>query len=462
VLSVTTLGSFMAALDSNIVTIALPYMSTALSAGFSLLSWVLVGYLLAFSAFVLQAGKLGDIYGKRKVYLIGFAVFGVASALCGLSPDAYQLVAYRVLQGAGAAILLASGNPLIFASFPPKERGGAVGINSIAYAVGSVAGPVVGGALTAIDWRLIFYVNVPIAVAAIAVGRTRIPAGLSSKGPSVVRLNVLNSTILAGAIASVVLWLTLFDTRVLPFAILGVAAFAVAETKSKNPLLNRDLLKTRGFVYSVVALGLLFASYSGVVFVMSFYFQSVVGISPLTAGLWIAPTPLALAVVNPLAGRMFDRMRRPALLSIAGAILAFASLVLLSGAIATVTPGAEVVLLLAAIGVAGGMQWAPTISSALRFSKQETRGVANGTAFTLVNIGFATSIALVVSISTTALPPSLAEQIRSGSVTGLSQASAHLFDQGLSSAILGMAIVGVAALVFLILTASQQGEHFEA
>jgi hypothetical protein len=167
-------------------------------------------------------------------------------------------------------------------------------------------------------------------------------------------------------------------------------------------------------------------------------------------------------VVNPLAGRMFDRMRRPALLSIAGAILALASLVLLGGAIATITPGTEVVLLLAAIGVAGGMQWAPTISSALRFSKQETRGVANGTAFTLANIGFATSIALVVSISTAALPPSLAEQIRSGSVTGLSQASALLFDQGLSSAILGMAIVGVAALVFLILTARQQGEHFEA
>ena len=460
-LSVTTLGSFMAALDSNIVTIALPYMSTALSAGFSLLSWVLVGYLLAFAAFVLQAGKLGDIYGKKKVYLIGFATFGLASALCGVSPDAYQLVAYRVLQGVGAAILLASGNPLIFASFPPKERGAAVGINSVAFAVGSVAGPVVGGALTAVDWRLIFYVNVPIAVAAIAVARKRIPAGLNARGSSAVRLNIPNSVILAAAMASVILWLTLSEARVLPVAIAGVAAFLVAESRSKSPLLNKELLRTRGFVYSVVALGLVFASYSGVVFAMSFYFQSVAGFSPLTAGLWVAPTPLTLAVVNPLAGRMFDRMRTPALLSIVGAFLALASFVLLSGAIATLAPGAEVLLLLASIGVAGGMQWAPTISSVLRFSKQETRGVANGTAFSLVNIGNATSIALVVSISTTALPSSLAEQIRSGSVTGLIHASALLFDQGLSGAILGMAVVGAAALLCLILTAREQRRNFE-
>src|ERR1700730_19136897 len=101
VLYVTTLGAFMVALDSNIVTLALPEISRALSAGYSLLGWVLAGYLLALAALILEAGKLGDIYGKKKIYLIGFALFGGASALCGFSPDAYQLVAYRIIQGAG-------------------------------------------------------------------------------------------------------------------------------------------------------------------------------------------------------------------------------------------------------------------------------------------------------------------------------------------------------------------------
>ena len=136
ILSVTTLGAFMSALDANVVTIALPYISKDLSAGYSLLGWVLAGYVLAAAALVLQSGKMGDNYGKRSVYLIGFAIFGVSSALCGLSQSVYQLIAFRVVQGIGASIMIATGVPILFASFPPKERGTAVGINSVAWAWG--------------------------------------------------------------------------------------------------------------------------------------------------------------------------------------------------------------------------------------------------------------------------------------------------------------------------------------
>jgi MFS family permease len=126
----------MSALDSNIVTIALPNISKDLSAGYSLLGWVLAGYVLAVAALVLQSGKLGDNYGKKRIYLLGFAAFGIASALCGLSANVYQLIAFRIIQGGGASVMLATGIPLIFASFPPAERGSAVGINSVAWAVG--------------------------------------------------------------------------------------------------------------------------------------------------------------------------------------------------------------------------------------------------------------------------------------------------------------------------------------
>jgi MFS family permease len=452
----------MAALDSNIVTIALPYISKSLNAGYSLLGWVLAGYVLASAALVLQSGKLGDNYGKKNVYLVGFAIFGIASALCGLSGDAYQLIAFRIVQGVGASIMVATGIPLIFASFPPSERGSAVGINSVAWAIGAISGPLFGGVLTTIDWRFIFFVNVPIAALAIFIGRFKIPAALNTKSLYAGKLNIGGAALLGVAIAFVMLSLTLFDYRWGAIAALGIGAFAFAESKSKNPVLSRELLKSRGFVLSVVSLGIMMTSFFGIVFVMSFYFQSIAGFSPLLAGLWVAPLPAALAVTNPIAGRVFDRLRRPALTSLAGAALAFSSLVLLVPATSTQTPGLQVSVLLALIGIGGGFMWSPSIASALKFSRPEMRGVANGTAFTLIFVGFATSVALVVSVSTAALPTALATQIRSGSVLGLDSASANLFNQGLGTALLGLAAIGVVAIPLLVLLAREQARHFSA
>jgi EmrB/QacA subfamily drug resistance transporter len=459
-LSVTTLGAFMAALDSNIVTIALPYISRGLSAGYSLLGWVLAGYVLAVAALVLQSGKLGDAYGKKNVYLIGFVIFGVASALCGTSESAYELVAFRVVQGVGASIMIATAIPLIFASFPSSERGAAVGINSVAWAIGAVAGPVLGGALTAIDWRLIFYVNVPVAALAVIVGRARIPGWLNTKGTSGGGLNLANATILGLAIAMVMLWLTLLQTWVAALGALGVAAFAFAESRSANPLLSRELLKNRGFVYSVVSLGIMMTAFFGIAFVMSFYFQSVAGLSPLDAGVWLAPLPVALAVSNPLAGRVFDKFRKPAAFSVAGAVVVFSSLILLSWAISSPAPGLEVAALLAVIGGAAGFVWSPSIASALRFSRPEMRGAANGTAFTLIYIGFATSVALVVSVSTASLPSALAAQVQSGSVV-LSGSNAALFNSGLAASLVALAAVGSLGVPLLLLVLREQAKHFK-
>ena len=456
ILSVTTLGSFMAAVDSNIVTIALPFISRDLQAGYSLLGWVLAGYVLAVAALVLQSGKLGDNFGKRNVYLVGFAIFGTASALCGISQSAYELIAFRIIQGVGASIMVATGLPLIFASFSSKERGMAVGINSIAWAIGAVAGPLLGGFLTAVDWRLIFYINVPVAAVAILVGRVKIPSWLNARNPHAGRLNLIDATVLGVAIGLVMLWLTLLDLRLAVLGGVGIAAFAVVESKSKNPVLNRDLLRNRGFVYSIVGLGILMTSFFGIVFLMSFYFQSVAGFSPLAAGIWVAPLPAALGISNPLAGRLYDRIGSPAILAVIGAVVVSASVFLLSSAIGTPTPGLSVTALLALLGAAGGLVWSPSISSALQFARPEIRGVANGTAFTLIYVGFAIGVALVVSVSTAALPAALAAQIHSGSVTGLSAASALLFDQGLATALVALGAVGLVGIPFLILVLREQ------
>lgn len=450
----------MSAVDSNIVTIALPYISRDLSAGYSLLGWVLAGYVLAVAALVLQSGKLGDSFGKRNVYLIGFAIFGAASAICGISQNVYELIAFRIVQGTGASIMIATAIPLIFASFPQSERGTAVGLNSVAWAVGAVAGPVLGGFLTAIDWRLIFYVNVPIAALAIIVGRARIPGWLNSRKPNGGGLNLVNATVLGIAIGLIMLWLTLLDVRLAAFGALGIAAFALMEAKSKNPLLNRELLGSRGFVFSALGLGIMMTAFFGIVFLMSFYFQSVAGFSPLAAGIWVAPLPAALAIANPLSGRLYDRFRLPGIMSVVGAVIVIASVFLLGQALRSPTPDLRILVLLAVIGLGGGFVWSPSIASAIQFAKPEVRGVANGTAFTLIYLGFATSVALVVSVSTATLPAALADQVRSGSVTGLTAASALLFDNGLINALTALGIVGLLGLPLLLLVLRQQrAEH---
>ncbi|MDV3244356.1 MAG: MFS transporter [Nitrososphaerales archaeon] len=460
ILSVTTLGAFMAALDSNIVTIALPAISRGLTSGISLLGWVITGYALASAVLVIQAGKLGDKYGKKKVYLTGFAVFGIASALCGMSLDAYQLVVFRVVQGLGASLLVATALPLVFASFPPSERGQAVGINSVAWALGAVTGPIIGGVLTQIDWRLIFFVNVPVASAAVLVGLKRIPQALDRRNDQAGRLNLVNATLLGLTVAVWILWLTFFDARLVPVGAVTLAAFALAERSSKEPMLNRELIHNRGFVFSAVGLAVMQVAFLGIPFVMSFYFQSVAGFSPLMAGLWLAPLPVAIGIFNPIGGRVFDRLRRPALISMMGALVVAGCVVGLSLALASPTPGLYVAALLAVAGVGGGFVWAPSISSGLKFSRPELRGVANGTTFTLINVAFAASVAIVISVSAGALPPALVGEIYQGSVSGLTAAQAALFGQGLARALLALVVVGVVGIPILFLVAREQAKSF--
>jgi EmrB/QacA subfamily drug resistance transporter len=459
ILSVTTLSSFMAALDVNIVTIALPAISKGLSSGLSLLGWVITAYILATAVLLLQSGRLGDRYGKKRVYLVGFAIFGAASAFCGLAPGVYELIAFRAVQGVGAAMLSGTVYPILFDAFPPAERGSAVGVNAIAWAVGSIAGPVLGGILVSLDWRLIFYINVPIATVAILLGLRRLPKKLDARGEGR-SFNVVSSVLLAVAVGSLMLWLTFLDIRFLPLAIVAFAVFAVSELRSKNPLLNRELLKNRGFMLIVLGLAVLEVATQAIPFVMSFYFQSVSGMSPLLAGFGLAPFPVAVVVSSPIAGRLFDRFQRPARVSIVGMLVIAGFLAGLAFTITASTTSALTFLFLGLIGLGSGFCWAPSISAALKFSRPELRGLANGTALTVVYVTVAASIALAVSVSALSLPPSLAQQIYFGGAVHLTQGQAVLFKSALSNALVALSIVGFIGIPVFLLVSREQKKRF--
>ncbi len=455
---VTTLATFIAALDSNIVTIALPKISSDFSAGFSILGWVITGYLLALAALTLQAGKIGDVYGRKKIYLVGFVVFGASSALCGLSQNIAELIVFRIVQGASAALLFAVSRPLLFDTFPSNEVSFAIGMNSASWSVGAVIGPVIGGLLVAVDWRLIFYVNVPVAILATAIAVRKIPGSTNSLSirAGVSSVNPLSSSLLAVAISAILLSLSFFNPS---YAILGIVLLVplvISERRSRDPLINRELRANRGFVYSILAVCALSVGYSGIAFAMSFYYQSVIGLSPELAGVLIAPVSLALAVSSVVAGRIYGKMKNPVILSFIGVVVAGSGLLILAYSVAVESSLWVVAVALFVVGAGVGLYWTPILTATLRFTRLELTGAANGTFSMFVTIGGAISVAVTVAISAFFLPSSLATQVYSGGLVNLSNAQALLFKEGIQDAILMLALVEFVSVPIIFMVMRQQ------
>ena len=454
----TTLATFMAALDSNIVAIALPKISVDLSVGFSLLGWVLTGYLLAIAALSVQAGKIGDTYGRKKIYLLGFFVFGISSALCGISQSITELIAFRVVQGASAALLFSVSRPLLFEFFSSKQIGFALGINAAAWSVGSVAGPVIGGILVTLDWRLVFYVNVPIAGVAILIASKKIPSKKSSIsiGVGLRGINPASSVLLAIAVSMILLWLSFFVSTFAVIGLLVVIPLVINENKSAEPLLHRDLRNSRGFVYSMFAIGALMAGNGGLAFAMSFYYQSVSNLPPDLSGVLIAPVSLALAITSVVSGRLYGMIRSPTLLAVIGTLLAGAGLLALGIAIMNHSPIWYTAALLFVIGFGGGFFWTPTLTTALRFSKPELTGAASGAFSMFVVIGTAVSVAVTIAVSAAFLPQSVVSQLYLGSIANLNVPQVDMFRQGIGQSVLILGMIEILSIPILLLVHRQR------
>jgi EmrB/QacA subfamily drug resistance transporter len=455
VLSVTTMGNLIVGLDTNIVSIAIPRMAHDLSNGVSLLGWVITGYLLALACFVLLAGKIGDNYGKKRIYLLGFVLFGISSTFCGLGLSAFEIIAWRIIQGSSAAMLSANALPLIFEAFPSQKRGTAVGINGISWALGAVSGPIVGGVLVSVDWRLIFFVNVPITLVAVLAGLKRIPDDKSNNLHKV-PLNSISSALLSLGVAFALISLTFFVPLYALIGIVCLIALCINEIKSKAPLFDRALRKTKGFIYSVSAIGISQIGYLGIPFALSLYLQIVLSLSPITTGLLIAPLSMALAIAGPLSGRISDKLHRPAMLSIFGAITVAIFTSLLSFAIFSRFTTTTIVIILVVIGFGGGFLWTPSIRGALEFSPYELRGVANGTTFMLNDIGFALGVAITTTASAIYLPSYIVSQIYLGKLTSLGLSNRILLGQGIAFAFLVLASSDFIAIPIFYLVSKEQ------
>ncbi|GAA1606539.1 MFS transporter [Kribbella hippodromi] len=391
------LGFFLVTLDAVIVNVALPRIRTDLGGGIQGLQWVVDGYTLMFAAFLLSAGSLVDRIGAKRAFGIGTAVFVLASAACGLAPGLTALVIFRFAQGAGAAVIMPASMALIAQAYPdPACRARAVAWWAMGGAVASSAGPLLGGALTVLSWRLIFLVNIPVGIATLALltrsarsSRHRVPFDWTGQVLAVTAMAALTfAAIEAGAAG-------LTDPRVLiaaGLAAVAIVAFVAVQRRADHPMTPPDLF-TSPTVLSAIAIGFAFmVGYYGLPFVMSLYLQQQAGLSALSTGIVFMPMMLVGLVLTPFGPRVVERLgaRPVVLLGLTSMTLGLTGIALLP----RTAPVSVLAVLMVLVGFAGPTVIPPVIALLLRAVPVHRAGTASGIFNTSRQLGGALAVAV--------------------------------------------------------------------
>ena len=313
-LAAVSFGLFMIMLDNTVVNVALPAIQEDLGVGLSELEWVVSGYALTFAALMLIGGKLADAYGRRLIFVIGIVVFTLASLACGLSTSGDMLIAARVAQGAGAALMNPATLSIIAATFPPRQRGTAIGIWAGVSALALAIGPLIGGLLTEhVGWNWIFFVNVPVGIVGIAASFLLID---ESRDPTHTRLDLpglatsaigLFSLTYALIEANAYGWGSPRIVGAFVLAAVALTAFVQLERRQAAPMLDLTLFRNRTYVGANLVMLLVALAMFGVFFFVSLYMQNILGYSAVEAGASFLPMTLLIIVLAPIAGRLSDR-----------------------------------------------------------------------------------------------------------------------------------------------------------
>ncbi|MEM0075651.1 MAG: MFS transporter [Conexivisphaerales archaeon] len=435
VLSNTTLGTLMSSLDSNIVIVAIPTIARELpKTSFFDLLWVLLGYQLVTASVLVNFGRLSDMFGRVKLYNIGFIVFTAGSALSSIAQTGLQLVAFRMVQALGAAFLFSNSAAIITDAFPVNERGRALGTNQVAIVVGSVTGLVLGGFLTSFaGWRSIFWVNIPIGIFATVWSHYRLKelAKLERKHSIDIYGNLAFVAGLACILTSITLHaigaLDLLESVIVATAGLAFLAFFIAiERRVSNPMFNLSLFKNRMFTAGNVAIFLNALARGAVSLVLILYLQGPsMGLDPLTAGIYLTPMSASLAVLGPVSGWLSDRYGARILASL-GLLVSSLGFLMLSEIGARIT-FLQLLIPLILIGGGMGIFASPNRASIMNSVEPEERGLTAGVSTTLVNVGSTFSLGLAFAIITAGVPSSELQLILLGSKVGADQGLIHNF-----------------------------------
>src|SRR5262245_30455905 len=315
-LAAVSFGLFMIMLDNTVVNVALPSIQRDLGLTLADLEWVVTGYALTFAAFMLTGGKLADLLGRRRIFVVGLVIFTISSLLCGLASSAALLIAWRIVQGVGAALMNPATLSIIATAFPARERGRAIGLWAGVSALALAIGPLVGGLLTEhVGWSWIFFINVPVGVLAIVASYLFIDESRDESEvqrldlPGLVTSGVGLFALTYGLIqANTYGWTSARIVGSFAVAALGLIAFVVIEMRSRVPMLDLSLFRGSTFTGACVAMLLLALAMFGVFFFVSLYMQQILGYSPVKAGLTFVPMTVLIILVAPQAGRLSDHI----------------------------------------------------------------------------------------------------------------------------------------------------------
>ena len=442
-LAAVSFGLFMIMLDNTIVNVALPTIQKSLHLKVSELEWVVTGYALTFGALMLTGGKLADLMGRRLMFVVGLVIFTLSSLGCGLAGSASVLIAARVVQGVGAALMNPSTLSIITVTFPPKQRGTAIGIWAGVSALALAIGPLAGGLITEhVNWNWIFFINVPIGALAIAAAFAFIEESrdtsleqrpdLAGQFTSALGLFALSYGLIE---ANTYGWTSGRILGAFALAAVSLVSFVLLELRQRLTMLDLSLFRNRGFAGANTVMLLVGLAMFGVFFYVSLYVQQVLGYSPVQAGASFLPWTLLIILLAPQAGRLSDRFGpRPfvtgGLLVVAGSLFIFSRL----GVHETfwnLLPA----MILGGIGMSGAM--APTTAAAMASVRPEKAGVGSAVLNSMRQVGGSLGIAIMGAI--------VASGINSSIASGHPRPVA--FVSGFQSATLVAALIAVAGAI---------------
>jgi EmrB/QacA subfamily drug resistance transporter len=445
-LAALCVAQFMLIVDVVVLNVTLPSMKRGLDIPDAQLPLAGIAYTLTFGSLLIVAGRAGDLFGRRRIFLAGLALFTAASVTTGMAQDSWQLLGSRAAQGLGAALVSPTALALLTSIYPEGAlRNRAVGLWAAIGSGGAIAGQLLGGVVTeAFGWRWVFLLNAPVGLAALALVRRIVPESREADSP---RLDLRGAATLAAGVAAISLALSRVGEHGLDAwftiatggAVLLLAAFVAIERRQESPLVRFALLRLPGVRTGNGVLALLAGGTGGALFFATLYLQLVLGYSAMDVGLAFAPVTLVVLVVSPVAGRLTSRWGTRRLLvtgcGLTGIGLLYLTQVAVSGSYATsVLPG------LALVALGNGVSFAPTMISATTGVPPTESGLASGVMSTAQELGTAVGLAVLASIA-----------------TAVTRANDHLDVQGASTAGYRAGFVAAAALIALAVLVAWRG-----
>jgi EmrB/QacA subfamily drug resistance transporter len=456
VLLIVVIGVLMAAVDTTIVVLALPAMERSLHISLSSIIWVIVGYLLVITVTATQVGRLGDMFGRVKMYEAGFLVFIIGSALCAVANNGATIIAFRVLQGLGGAFITANSGAVLADNFPPERRGRAYGFNAVGWNLGAILGILLGGVIiTYISWRWIFWINVPTGIGALALAvpflhdraereRQRIDwAGMVTLGVGLflvlwAMVKLSTSNFAGGEEASLIV------------GIVFLLGFVAVERAVKQPMVNLSMFRIPTMPSALLASLFQAIGTFAVLFLVIMYLQGVRQLTPLHASLLLVPGYLIGGLFAPFGGRLADRVG-PVLPATVGLMVQIVALVVYAQ-LDVHTPYAVVVVAAAVNGIGGSGFYPANTTAVMTVSPGRAFGIASGLLRTFSNVGMVFSFAVAVLVAARSISKRTAFKIFVGT-TSLPHHLRTTFNSGLHSAF-------YSCMAFLVLAAVLSATRF--